>query len=476
MSYNYCVYSLFGMVSFLSFLKSKNFIRITGCLLAFLLLSSAVILLFCGKNKLSKGELCVVDRQNNILAQFSAENDSLEFTADGYEDYVKNVIFEALTILDEICFEKVTAEKLLKSDIKITTYFSKDVFTSLEKALRDISFDDGKSVEATVCYTNGKIAATIGKNKTENAINFKHKAGSAIKPLSVYAPALNNGIIDWTTTIKDSPFKKISEGGNLRSWPANYEGRYLEKEVSVKYAVKKSLNTAAVSVLHDLTPRLSCEFLEKIGIDVSYEKEFTNNSLAQEVYGNLALGELKNGITCEEIAAAYQIFANGGTYTKGHCVCEIYLDEKRVYTDKLTADRVLKESESEIMNLLLQSTLEDGGTARNARIDGFKIAGKTGTSQEYKDNWFVGVTPDYICAVWYGYDVPQTERGENLAVNIFKNIALNIPVEKTDFQKNDAVKELKYCVFSGKLSGERCRQTESGYFDKDKLPPICDKH
>lgn len=442
----------------------------TFCVFVFLL-----SLYFFNRNAIKKGELCILDQQNNILAEYSAKKSKLGFSEKTKNDYVVGVLCEAKTILSDIYSEDIDKKTLLNSDLKIITYFSDSAFKSLSKSFENISFEDGKLAEAVICLPDGKIIASIGQSQDKNAVTATHKAGSAIKPLSVYAPAFKNNVINWGSLLIDAPFSKIQSNGTLRDWPSNYNGVYLKTNVSVEYALKKSLNTIAVSVLDDLKPSLSCQFLESVGISATYEKEIAQR-VPTDVYGNLALGELKDGLTCERLAAAYQIFANGGKYTKGRYIAEIYCGEEKIYTDNSTSKRVLTKEQAKIMNLLLEAPLSDGGTAQQAKIEGLKIIGKTGTSQGYKDNWFIGVTPDYICSVWYGYKEDQTSRDKNITFDIFKSTISALPVIKSDFPDCNTLLKKSYCVYTGALASDNCPETKIGYYEKNNLPKKCIRH
>ena len=451
-------------------LKKSVYIPVIVMLLVLILLSVLIFL----KARLPAGELKITDGNGNILARYSKADGGFIYENELYCDYVENALCEAADVLPQKYRENIS--KLYTTDTVITTYFDKNSFNALKNSFGGFNFDDGKNAEGVICSADGKITASIGKSANKNAVTALHKAGSALKPISVYAPALKEGIISWASYIKDSPVKKISENGKLRDWPANYEGVYSEKNISLSEAIKKSLNTVSVRVLEQLTAEKSCEFAEQLGIDVAYEKSSAFKGSESEIYGNLGLGELKTGVTAEQLAAAYQIFANGGKYTEKRTVSKIVAGEKSLYTANPEAKEILSAEQAYIMNRLLQGVVTEGGTAADAETEGIPLAGKTGTSEGYRDNWFVGLTPDYICAVWYGYDENIENRGKNEAIDIFKNTVSSLNTKTTDFPKCENVIEKEYCIYTGMIAKNGCNQTETGFFDKNNLPTECNRH
>ena len=424
----------------------------------------------------NNGTMRFFDSKGNLLAEYSSKEDRFLYHIEGCEDYVDNAFSEVFDMAKQKQITSYNEQKILNGEIRVYTYFSKECFESLKKSDTFFNYQDGKSTEVAIVSPDGRLLATIAKSKNGNIINSSHKVGSTIKPISVYAPALEANIINWATSVEDSPFKKIESNGKLKSWPANYENFYSNKSVLLKDAVAKSLNTTAVKVLNELTPEKSCEFLESLGISVSYEKQLSNSANSTEVYGCLALGELKEGVTAEKLAAAYQIFANGGSFTECHSVSRISDDEKEIYNENKTAKKVLSSSNSKIMNLLLQGVVSDNGTAKEVKVEGMKIAGKTGTSQGYKDNWFVGFTPEYICSVWYGYDEEQSSRAKNESLLVFKSVISNLKHQKSDFPESEDVIPAEYCIYTQKLANKGCNKTEMGFFDKNNLPQKCNRH
>ena len=173
--------------------------------------------------------------------------------------------------------------------------------------------------------------------------------------------------------------------------------------MSVKRAVQVSSNTTSVRVLQQLSVGKSYEYLtEKFGI--------TSLSESDKNLSPLALGGLTNGITPEEMAAAYSVFANGGIYIKPHSYTKVIDRSGNVLLENSSdGKRVIKESTAFIITDILGTVVTGAsGTGRLAKLSAMPAYGKTGTTQENRDKWFVGYTPYYVGAVWYGFDQPDS--------------------------------------------------------------------
>ncbi len=444
------------------------------CIIVVLAVCAVIGISLFNRPHLPKGNLIIRDNSGETMAYYSVDDKELNLTDVEFSDYCETVIAETLVILQDD-FKGISREKLLNSNISIETNFCEKTFNCLKTAMDNVDFSDGKSAEAVVTDINGRIIASAARNGEEREITYPHKLGSAIKPLSVYAPALRSGDINWATMIEDSPIKTkgLNQNGD---WPANYEGVYSHRNISLKQAIAKSVNTAAVKVMDMMGATKASDFLEELEIKLPYEKRLAAGQEYREIYGCLALGELKDGVTAQQVAAAYGIFASGGKFTEGYTVKEIKNGKKILYRAEPETKSVLDESDSEIMNLLLRGVVSDEGTAPNAQIEGLKIGGKTGTSQGYKDNWFIGFSPDYVCAVWYGYEKAIEERGENAAIKIFADAFSGFEHKTADFPHSEETVELKYCVYSGMQAAEGCNVTAEGYFNKKNLPELCTRH
>lgn len=267
-------------------------------------------------------------------------------------------------------------------------------------------------------YT-GEIKALSGGvgNKTRNmllnrATMTRRPPGSSLKPISVYAPAMDNRIITPNTQFYDS------EGTTLRgtTWMPRNADRSYAGLTTVRNAIRLSLNTIPAIVLDDLTPAASYRFMRDIlGFDLNP---------ADEDYAPLAAGQLTYGATVREMTSAFTMFPNGGERSVLRTYSRIYDDKGAIlYENEPSYIRAISETTAYWMTDMLHGAVT-GGTGGAANLgSGMPTAGKTGTSTDSKDRWFVGFTPYYIAAVWTGFDTPATMRSSaNPAAQIWKMI------------------------------------------------------
>lgn len=324
----------------------------------------------------------------------------------------------------------------------------------------------------------GKVLALVGgKGEKTQSRSFNRATmaarspGSAIKPIAVYAPALEYDLINWSTVLVDSPVMK----NNGNDWPKNFSGKY-EGDVTVVYALRKSLNTIPVKLIQQLTPERSVEFMEKkFGITTLVKSGSVNDCVPA-----LTLGSMSKGIYLEEITAAYAPFGNGGLYYKPTTYSRIEdTNGNVVYDNTSTKNRALSEDTASIMNRLLrQVVVGESGTGRRANMGDMDVVGKTGTSQDYYDRAFVGMTPYYIGGFWTGYDTPAELPESQLYSpdTVWKTIMTEVHegLEPKQFELSDDVVSMEFCVESGLAVTSRCTKTETGYYKKNALPGPCD--
>lgn len=250
--------------------------------------------------------------------------------------------------------------------------------------------------------TSDILAVVGGKGKKEanmifnRAVNAKRPPGSVIKPLSVYAPAIEEGIITYSSIYDDSPITMK----NGAMWPKNSPDKY-RGQMPVHFALEHSVNTVAVKVLHDLSISKSLKYLDKFMININRNSDKNDSSLA--------LGQLTDGESLLNITNAYTVFSNGGSISKPRSY--LYVTDnygKTVLKNENEKNRVISTENAAIMTKMLQNVVNDGTASlvklKNTSIE---IAGKTGTSSNNEDRWFVGYTPDYVCGIWTGFDTPK---------------------------------------------------------------------
>ena len=438
-----------------------------------LLLVITLFSTFCGCG--SKNALKIMAGDGQLFATVKSDR-AVRKNPD--KAYLEIVVAQAVQILADI--NKINADEaknlLYKGGYTVYTALERDVNENLAKALSEK--DKETEVAATVTDMDANIIAVYSTKKgKENFATTTYKPCSSFKPLSVYAPAIDSGVINWSSRYEDSPYKYVKNlEGVMRPWPANSSEYYSERYVYIYQAIKESLNTAAVKCLADYGVDKSIEFLEtNFNIPVSAEKLASKAKGADEVIGNIALGLLTNGVNTVDMAGYYQIFANGGKYEAPKAVLKICdAKGKTVYERKHEPKQVIKTTTAEIMNQLLKEVVTKGGTGEKAKCEKVEVAGKTGTDDGGKTNWFVGVTPEYSIALWHGASV------KNDAAEYFGDAVNKIYENKTNFKRKFPYKasltRVAYCTESGKKFKAGCSFIRTGYYTRDNVPGLCDRH
>lgn len=274
-------------------------------------------------------------------------------------------------------------------------------------------------------YHTGQIKVMVGGRRASgrmiyNRANTTRQPGSSIKPIAVYGPALQSGLDLGTgytagTTIKD---EEMHENG--RVWPTNWYHGY-RGYVTLRTCVEQSINTTAVRVVKDIGLDYSVEYLKKNGITSIVEEGATNDINAAA----LGLGGMTNGISPIQMASAYGTFPNGGLYIEPTTYTIVEDNQGNVILDSSKTSRteqVYDEGIAWIMTSILQSTVTNGIAGR-ASIGNQPVGGKTGTTTDNYDAWFVGFTPQYAASVWIGNDVNiELSSGSGAAASLWSRI------------------------------------------------------
>lgn len=319
--------------------------------------------------------------------------------------------------------------------------------------------DNGDKVHVqsamTVMDYSGHIVGIVGGagEKTANrglnrATDSPRQPGSTMKPIGVYALAIEKDIVNYTSSVLDKPIKNYYADG--KSGPKEWYG-YYKGTVRLNYAIRKSMNTIPVRLL------------QEIGIDTSYD--FLVNKLhckhlveADKNLAALALGGTNYGLTTTESAAAYAIFGNQGVYHKPTTYYKIERPNGEVvlkYDE--TGEQAISPASATVMNHLLQEVVYGSeGTGRGiAGYNSMKAYAKTGTSSESNDLWMVAGTPYYVGSVWYGFDLQKEVSNGGAAAKIWKDVMRDVHkgLEKKEFEDSEDVvkKGVGYYKKNGKM-------------------------
>ena len=336
------------------------------------------------------------------------------------------------------------------------------------------------------------VAGAVGE-KTANrvqsyATSAKRPSGSTIKPLSVYAPALEEGKITYSTVFDDVPVKFIKTATGFKTWPQNANMVY-RGLTNVNYALANSLNTVAVKVLDTVGTEKSFSFLQDtLHIDSLIEREPLSGGgyLTDKAPAALALGQMNHGVTLREMTAAYTIFSDGGQYAAPRSYYKVYDSRGRELLSSTTdKEYAISSANACIMTKMLEHVISTG-TAKPITLDNvIDVAGKTGTTQNNCDKWFIAYTPYCLCGVWYGYEypVPIEEDEKNQYLDIWNDVMLDVHLNYyvpaggiRSFATDKDVVAVTFCRDSGLLMKPECyldprnNRAEVGYFVKGTEP------
>ena len=337
---------------------------------------------------------------------------------------------------------------------------------------------DNKTGDIVAMY--GGVGEKTGSLTLNRATQTRRPTGSSIKPITVYGPALDAGLITPATAIEDSPAMQI----NGRDWPLN-DTRTNAGWMVVNTALTRSVNTVAVKILMKLTPQKSYEFAtQKLGLYNLVEREEANGRSFSDIdYAPLALGQLTYGVTVREMANAFATFPNAGVFREARTYTKVVDSNGKVILDNTQEKhQAMSAHAAWYLTYMLQNVVKSG-TGTPANLKNAAAAGKTGTSSSNRDRWFSGYTPDYTASVWCGYDLPEEiklKSSANPACVLWREVMNLLHTEGyRDFEEptDEAIVWTTVCAQTGLLPGDDCEKTAKVRLFKSDVPTeTCDYH
>lgn len=333
--------------------------------------------------------------------------------------------------------------------------------------------------EGTVVALAGGLGDKPGDNCFNRATMAVRAPGSTIKPISVYSTAIQNNIVTYSTMFPDKQISIIGENYQIEKWPFNFDKNQTGEMMPVWMGLRESKNTLAVRIAQMLTPQVCYNQLtENLGLTTISESDIALSPMS--------MGALTNGAKLYEMAAAYQIFGNGGIYYRPMLYSRV-LDSKDnvILKQDFYGTQAIDSDTAWIVNRMMKTVVTDGtSSGANAALPNVEVIGKTGTSNSGKDLLFAGCTPEYVGMVWLGYDnnkdIPQYSWYSNwdyhrYCAQIWHDVMIDI-VDTTQthkFTPDSSVLERRYCVKTGLLASTACDETKIGYYRDGNLPGYC---
>lgn len=336
--------------------------------------------------------------------------------------------------------------------------------------------------------STGYVVAIVGGRGTKQAsrtlnraTNTTRQPGSTFKILSTYAPALDSAGLTLASVQNDAPFSYTNGRPVSNHWGSTYRGI-----LSMRYAITWSANVVTVKFLTQITPQLGFDYLQNFGFTTLVDRRVeSDGTVVSDIGQPLALGGITDGVTNLELNAAYAAIANGGTYIKPKLYTKIVDHNGNVLIDNTVPEttQVIKSTTAWLLTSAMQDVITSGTGAR-CNFANMAIAGKSGTTTDYKDVWFSGYTPYYTATTWAGFDnnVSLTSTDEkNLAKNLWREVMSKIHenLEYKSFTMPSGIVSAAVCSKSGKLpiAGVCDEHVTTEYFAEGTVPTdYCDVH
>ncbi len=388
------------------------------------------------------------------------------------------------------------------------------IYLNYEDYFPDVNNEEYPQSAFIVTDTGGAIVALAGgigekdgSRTWSRATDTKRQPGSTIKPLNSYVLAVENDLVHWSSLLLDAPYQLIVNPATAykaeETWePKNYYSNpAFEGYMIMERAIQRSTNMIPIRLTALMGPQASYDFM----YNSLNMKSLVTTDIAQSP---MALGALTYGVTPMEMAGAYQMFANGGTYTEPYTYTHVLDSNGNIVLQRnTTPTRVITAETATVMNKLLQRVVTGyAGTGTRASLAdlGITVAGKTGTTDKDVDQWFIGLTPYYIGVAWMGYDdqyqVEVLEDGTKKAVydawgnpvaNSINYNGLTYPppvlwktvmeqmhegLEPKDFTYNSNVVSVQYCTSTGHAATASCSGVAWGWYKSTNIPSSCPLH
>jgi len=435
------------------------------------------------------------------------------------ETRARDILIKQFAKEDKLSMKKLNKDKKLyekyykKADValrregyQIHTTIDKKMFNKMQKVAKDYKYYGPDKPETVKDEKTGKnkeimesiqVGSILIENDTgriisfvpsrgfseDNELNYATRThrpnGSTMKPLLDYAPAMEEGYLQPGDTVADVPT-------SFDGWkPENY-GSGTHGLVSAREALKNSYNIPAAGIYVDMLKKgkkPSKDYLEKMGINNLKEEDHTNASMS--------LGQPSRGITVEDNTNAFATFANGGKFVDGYMIEKILDSEgKPIYEHKSDSVKVFSPQTSYLTLDMMRDVIKSGtGSYLNSQLKHTNVdwAGKTGTSQNWEDAWFVASNPNVTFGTWTGYKTPKSLNCPSCSLSYSQqniklwaemmNTASDIDPEllapKEKFKKPDGIVSKKVCAVSGLLPSEACSKaglTRTDIFNSKFVP------
>lgn len=336
------------------------------------------------------------------------------------------------------------------------TILNNDASFGFTSKIDDRGIVEPQASATLVNYRTGEVKALVGGRGNQPigsynrayGSNFNQAVGSTIKPLTVYAPSIEEKLITPATIVEDSPLSTSISSKYSGYQPHNDNNSY-GGATTIRDAIKRSVNVVAVKVEDKLGVTTGAAYAEKFGLQLDASDKQSTSIAA------MALGQLNHGSNTTTMASAYGTFGNSGLYIPPRLYTKVVdKNGNNVLENSASPRKVISPQTAYIMYDLLKGPLTSGGTGTAANLGDMPAAGKTGTSTNFRNLWFCGLTPYYSGAVWIGNDNQSAVNAYSSTSArvwglIMKEATKNLPVK--DLQRPAGIEDYNVNASDGKL-------------------------
>ena len=410
------------------------------------------------------------------------DDDDNDYVQNWYIDQVFYDLREDLALYYNIS-EEAASEKLYTEGLKIYCAMDEKMQSYMEEAAQSIdkSYDYDLQIGSVLMGFDGRVIATVGSSKKktqalewDRATHSKLQPGSSIKPVIVYPYAIDNKMLYYSSVVKDEPINNWKDqNGQLVSGPNNAYYGY-KGDMLLPDAIEWSSNATAVQTMNLIGgPSVAYEqAVTKMGFKSLSEQDTQNT-------GALSMGGMNGGVSVREMAAAYNYLGNGGLYYEPYTYYYVTDSEDNIIIDNREAvpKQAYSAETASIMNRLLSYNVTNSAhtNAQYARISGWDIIGKTGTTDEDKDSWFCGLSPYATMATWCGFDQPASISNTSTSARFFSNVMGKYleGKEQKEYNLSPNLVEAQYNPYNGLIVTTDVPVGKYiGYYTEDNMPAM----
>ncbi|WP_293970114.1 transglycosylase domain-containing protein [uncultured Ruminococcus sp.] len=410
------------------------------------------------------------------------DDDDNDYVQNWYIDQVFYDLREDLALYYNIS-EEAASEKLYTEGLKIYCAMDEKMQSYMEEAAQSIdkTYDSELQIGSVLMGFDGRVIATVGSSKKktqalewDRATHSKLQPGSSIKPVIVYPYAIDNKMLYYSSVVKDEPINNWKDqNGQLVSGPNNAYYGY-KGDMLLPDAIEWSSNATAVQTMNLIGgPSVAYEqAVTKMGFKSLSEQDTQNT-------GALSMGGMNGGVSVREMAAAYNYLGNGGLYYEPYTYYYVTDSEDNIIIDNREAipKQAYSAETASIMNRLLSYNVTNSAhtNAQYARISGWDIIGKTGTTDDDKDSWFCGLSPYATMATWCGFDQPASISNTSTSARFFSNVMAKYleGKEQKEYNLSPNLVEAQYNPYNGLIvTTDSPMGKYIGYYTEDNMPAM----